>query len=126
MPETAQLILGQSFGGKEINGTAVFIMHKRVESGQVIAQGLATGTRRGYYHILPGEDGVQRFCLVAVKAGYAQRLQTCLKAWMDGVVECLEDRALVRNPFNVDNLLAVIGQAEKVVQKYSGIHLRRS
>jgi hypothetical protein len=29
----------------------------------------------------------------------------------------------MRNPFNMDNLLAVISQAEKVVQKGSGIHL---
>ena len=126
MLQAAQLVLGQGFGRKEIKGTAIFIMHERVESGQVIAQGLAAGTGCGYYGVLAGKDGVQGFCLMAVKSGYAQRLQTCLQAWIEWVIECLEDCALVRNPFDVHNLLVVISQAEKVVQKYSGIHLRRS
>jgi hypothetical protein len=99
-------------------------VHKRIECGQVIAQGLAASAGRGYYHILPGEDGIQGFCLVAIKSGYPQRFQTCLKASLERVIEFVENCALVGDAFNMDNLLAIISQAEKVVQKSSGIHLQ--
>ena len=102
---------------------AVSIVHKRVKSGQVIAQGLAAGTRRSYYHVLALKDGIQGLCLVAVKIRYAQRFKTCLQVGMEWFIELLEDCALMRNPFYVDNLLAVISQADKVVQEGSGIHL---
>ena len=115
--------MGQGFGGKEIKGTAIFVLHQRVKSGQVIAQRLAAGTRRGYYHVFAGKDGIQSFCLVAVKIGYPQRLQARLQTGVEGIVERLEDCALMRNSFYVDNLLAVISQADKVVQKGSGINL---
>jgi hypothetical protein len=81
----------------------------------VIAQGLAAGTRRGYYHVFAGKDGIEGFCLVAVKIGYSQRLQARLQTGMEGVIERLEDCALMRHPFYVDNLLAIISQADKVV-----------
>jgi hypothetical protein len=105
---------------------AISIVYKCVKSGQVIAQGLATGTRRGNYHVLALKDGVQGFCLVAVKIRYAQRFKTCLQVGVEGFIKLLEDCALMRNPFYMDNLLAVVSQADKVVQKGSGIHLEWS
>ena len=42
---------------------------------------------------------------------------------MEWVIECLENCPLMRNALNVDDLLAVVSQAEKVVQKSGRIHL---
>jgi len=108
LSQATQLVLCQGFRGEEIKGTAILIMHERIECGQVIAQGLAAGTGCGYYHIFPGEDGIQGFCLVTIKSGYAQGFQTCLQVGVEGFIEFLENCALMRNPFDVDNLLAVI------------------
>jgi hypothetical protein len=74
----------------------------------VVAQGLAAGTGRGYYDIFPGKDGIQGFCLMAEKGGYAQGFQTFLKARVKGLIQFAENRALMRNAFNVGNLLAII------------------
>jgi hypothetical protein len=112
LSEATQLVLCQGFRGEEIKGAAIPIAHKRIECGQVIAQGLAAGAGRGYYHIFPGKNGIQGFRLVAVKSWYAQGFQRCLQAGMKGFIEFLEDCALMRNPFDVDDLLAVISQAE--------------
>ena len=81
----------------------------------MIAQGFAAGTGRGYYHVFADKNGIQGFRLVAVKTGYAQRLQALLQTGVEGVIERLEDRALMRNSFYMDNLLAVISQTDKVV-----------
>jgi hypothetical protein len=60
---------------------------------------------------------------MAKESGYAHGFQTCLKARVERIIEFLENCTLMRNPFNVDNLLAIVSQAEKVVKKSSGIHL---
>jgi hypothetical protein len=88
----------------------------------VIAQGLATGAGRGYNHVFPGQDGIPGFCLVAVKSRYTQGFQACLKAGVKGVIQFAKDSALMGNAFNMDDLVAVISQIDKVVEKSSGIH----
>ncbi|MDH4300390.1 MAG: hypothetical protein OEV54_07080 [Dehalococcoidia bacterium] len=74
----------------------------------MIAQCLAARAGRGYYDISPGKDGIQGFCLMAKKSGYTHGFQTCLKAGVKGFIQFAENRALMRNAFNVCNLLAVV------------------
>ena len=83
-------------------------MHQCIKCGQVIAQGLTAGTGCGYYDILAGKDGVQGFCLVAVESGYSQGFQAFLKAGVKGLIQFGESRALMRNSFDMYNLLAIV------------------
>ena len=76
--QAAQLILGQSFSGENIKSTASLIIQDCLKRGQVIAQGLATGTRCGYYHVPPGKDSIQRLRLMPVQMRYAQGFQARL------------------------------------------------
>ena len=108
MSEATELVLRQGFRGEEIQGTAFLVMHKRIKCGQVIAQGLAAGAGCRYYHVFPGKGDIQSFCLVTIKSGYPQGFQTCLEAGVEGAIQFAEHSTLMRNPFNVDNLLAVI------------------
>jgi hypothetical protein len=45
-----------------------------------------------------------------------------LKARVEGVIQFAKHSALRRDAFNMDDLLAVIRQADKVVEKSRGIH----
>ena len=41
---------------------------------------------------------------------------------MEGIIQFAKDGALMGNAFNMDDLVAVISQIDKVVEESSGIH----
>jgi len=67
LPETAQLVLGQRLGRKEIQGAARLLGEDGVEHGYVIAEGLAAGGGGDHHHVFTCADKVDRPGLVAVK-----------------------------------------------------------
>ena len=65
-----QLILGKRLGGKKINRPAFRIIHDAVQNGQIISQGLATGSRRHQGDILAFTDCLIGFQLMRIKFCY--------------------------------------------------------
>ena len=94
--QLGQLVLGQRFGGKQIQGACFRIAEHRLEDGQVVAGGLAGGRRGDNHQVFAGQCETGRLRLMGVQPGDAagrQRLpQPQVEALREARVASLASR----------------------------------
>jgi hypothetical protein len=70
--QTPHLVLGQGLGGIQVEGRAFSVLEHCLQNGDVIAEALAAGRRRGDDHMLAFQDGINGLGLVAIEGPEAQ------------------------------------------------------
>jgi hypothetical protein len=64
--QTLVLVLGEGFGGEQVERARIWLAQAAVEDGQVIAQCFTAGRAGDDYHIPPGARFIPCGCLVLV------------------------------------------------------------
>ena len=120
LPQTAKLILRQRFGRKYIQGAGAGIGRQRIQYRQVIAQGLAAGSRRGDNHVFAVSYGIYRYGLM--KIGPVQTLvaECTLNRRMERLFQLAVDRVARRDVLYMDEPTLILRKRSDLFEKTFG------
>ena len=122
LSQASPLVMRESLGREDIQGTAIPVIQRCFKRWQVITQALSAGTRCGHDDIVPCKNSIQRFHLMSIKTGYPKRLESCLKDRVQSFVQLAKDRSPHGNVLHVNQLSPVVARASKVTKKSSSVH----
>ena len=109
LTESAQLVLGQGFSGKEVHSPAAFFALHGLQDRDVIAQGLAAGAGSSDHHVAPLKGLVDGLGLMGIKGQKGIIVQAVLQAFRQGAFQFRVAGLAGRDFFDVGDLVAILG-----------------